>query len=152
MEGIVEATGIYLATLIVGVLSGLVPVINGELFLIGAIKLLADDLPGAIVVAVLMALGQMIAKIILYHAALKTTELGRGKLADKLRAARERIEKWRSKPLAVLAASASLGLPPFYLVTLAAGVLQIRFVTFLWIGIVGRVVRFVAIALLVHLA
>ena len=152
MDAIVEATGIYLATLIVGVLSGLVPIVNGELFLLGAIKLLADDLPGAMVVAMLMAAGQMIAKVLLYHAALKATELGTGKLAEKLRGARTRIEKWKSKPFAVLVASATLGLPPFYLVTLAAGVLQIRFWPFFWIGIAGRVVRFAVLALLIYYA
>lgn len=150
MDGIVEATGIYLATLIIGVLSGLVPVINGELFLLGAIKLLADDVAGALVVALLMAVGQMIAKIVLYQAALTVTELGTGKLAARLRAARERIDRWKNKPLTVLALSATLGLPPFYLVTLACGVLRIRFVPFLWIGLVGRIIRFCALALIIH--
>lgn len=151
MDGIVEAVGIYAATIIVGVLSGLVPVVNGELFMLGAIELLADDdLPGALAIALLMAIGQMIAKVVLYQAARKATDAGTGRIARKLKEARVRVAKWRNKPLTILVLSAVLGLPPFYLVTLAAGILEIRFATFLWIGLLGRVVRFVVLALIIH--
>lgn len=152
MESIVEALGIYGATLVIGVLSGLIPIVNGELFLLGAIRLLADDLPGAIFVAVLMAIGQMIAKIVLYQAARKATDLGTGRFAEKLRKARVKVEKWRSKPLTILFVSAVLGLPPFYLVTLVAGILEVRFVAFLWIGLTGRLIRFIALALIINYA
>lgn len=152
MESIVEAVGIYAATLIVGVLSGLIPIINGELFMLGAIRLLADDLPGALAVAVLMAIGQMIAKIVLYQAARKATDLGTGRFATKLRDARKRVEKWRDKPLLITFVSAVFGLPPFYLVTLVAGILEVRFVAFLWLGITGRLIRFIALALIIHYA
>lgn len=152
MESIVEALGIYGATLVIGVLSGLIPIVNGELFLLGAIRLLADDLPGAIFVAVLMSIGQMIAKIILYQAALKATDLGTGRFAEKLRKARQKVDKWRNKPLSILFLSATLGLPPFYIVTLVAGILEVRFVAFLWIGLTGRLIRFIALALIINYA
>jgi membrane protein YqaA with SNARE-associated domain len=151
MDSIVQALGIYAATLVVGVLSGLIPIVNGELFLIGVI-LATDDPPVALAVAVLMAVGQMIAKIILYKAACKATDLGRGRFAAKLQAARERTEKWKNKPLSVTFISAIFGLPPFYIVTLVAGILKVRFISFLWLGIVGRVIRFVALALIVTYA
>ncbi len=146
----IEATvGIYLATLIVSVLSGLVPVVNGELYLVAAI-LVADDPTIALVLAVLVAVGQMIAKIGLYHAALGATRLGRTtRLGAKLERAQELAQRWRNKPLTVLFVSAVTGLPPFYLVSLLAGVLRIRFVTFVVLGLVGRVIRFVALALVV---
>jgi membrane protein YqaA with SNARE-associated domain len=150
MDGIVEAVGIYAATIVVGVLSGLIPLINGELFLIGSIKLLADDLPGALTVAVLLAIGQMIAKVILYQAACKATGLGTGRFAEKLRRAREKVGKWRNKPLTILFISAVLGLPPFYLVALVAGILEVRFVMFVWLGLLGRTIRFVGLALIIH--
>jgi membrane protein YqaA with SNARE-associated domain len=152
MDGIVEAVGIYAATIVVGVLSGLVPIVNGELFLIGAVKLLAEDVTGALVVAVLLAFGQMTAKVILYHAARRATDLPTGKFAEKLRRARERVGKWRNKPLTILFLSAVLGLPPFYLVTLAAGILKVPFVTFVWLGLVGRVIRFTSLALIINYA
>lgn len=149
IDSIEASVGIYLATLIVSVLSGLVPVVNGELYLVAAI-LVADDPVIALVLAVLVAVGQMIAKIGLYHAALGATRLGRStRLGAKLERAQELAHRWRNKPLTVLFVSAITGLPPFYLVSLLAGVLQIRFVTFVVLGLIGRVIRFVALALVV---
>ncbi len=146
----IEATvGIYLATLIISVLSGLVPVVNGELYLIAAI-VVADDPVVALVLAVIVALGQMIAKIGLYYAARGATELGRStRLGAKLERAQLLARRWQGKPLTLLFVSAVTGLPPFYLVSLLAGLLRIRFGTFLLLGIIGRVIRFVALALIV---
>lgn len=146
----IEATvGIYLATLIVSVLSGLIPLVNGEVYLIAAI-LVAGDPPIALVLALLVAVGQMIAKIGLYYTARGAARLGRkARLGAKLDQAQALAERWRGKPLTVLFVSAVTGLPPFYLVSLLAGVLEIRFGTFVALGLVGRVLRFVALALIV---
>lgn len=148
-DSIEASVGIYLATLIVSVLSGLLPLVNGELYLIAAI-LVAHDPTIALVLAVIVAIGQMIAKIGLYYAARGATELGKKtRLARSLVKARALVERWEGKPLTLLFVSAVIGLPPFYLVSLLAGIVGIRFRTFLLLGIVGRVIRFVAIALLV---
>lgn len=149
MGGMVEALGIYTATLVAGVLTGLIPVLNGELFLLGVVRLCTDDAAGCIALGILMAFGQMIAKVFLYQAARKATNLGRGRFAEKLRLARTKVERWRNKPLTITFVSAVFGLPPFYLVTLAAGILEIRFVAFLWLGIVGRLIRFISLALII---
>lgn len=149
LDSIVAALGIYAGTLVVGVLSGLVPIVNGELFLIGVV-LLTGKLWPAIVLALLVAVGQMIAKIILYKAAEGATGLGKeSRLGKKIEAARAKVEKWRDKPLAITFVSALTGLPPFYIVTLLAGALGVKLRTFLVLGIIGRVVRFVALALIV---
>jgi membrane protein YqaA with SNARE-associated domain len=149
IDSIEASVGIYLATLIISVLSGLVPVVNGELYLIAAI-VVADDPVVALVLAVIVALGQMIAKIGLYYAARGATELGRStRLGAKLERAQLLVERWQGKPLTLLFVSAVTGLPPFYLVSLLAGLLRIRFGTFLLLGIIGRVIRFVALALIV---
>jgi len=149
LESIVTALGIYAGTLVVGVLSGLIPIINGELYLIGVVLLTGKVWP-AIALALLVAAGQMIAKVVLFKAAHGATELGKdSKLGRKIEKARVKVDKWREKPLAVTFVSAITGLPPFYVVTLLAGALGVRFSTFMVLGIIGRVVRFVAIALIV---
>ena len=149
IDSIEASVGIYLATLIVSVLSGLVPVVNGELYLIAAI-VVAGDPTIALVLAVIVAIGQMIAKIGLYFAARGATELGRStRLGAKLERAQLLVERWRNKPLTLLSISAVTGLPPFYLVSLVAGVVRIRFGVFLVLGLAGRVIRFVALALIV---
>jgi len=149
IDSIEASVGIYLATLIISVLSGLVPVINGELYLIAAILVAGDPVVG-LVLAVIVAVGQMIAKIVLYYAARGAGALGRStRLGAKLERAQLLMERWRNKPLTLLFVSAVTGLPPFYLVSLLAGIVGIRFTTFLLLGLVGRVIRFVALALLV---
>ena len=149
IDSIEASFGIYLATLIISVLSGLVPVVNGELYLIAAI-LVADDPVVAIALALIVAVGQMIAKIGLYYTARGATELGRRtRLAAKLERAQLLVARWRGKPLTLLFLSAVTGLPPFYLVSLLAGILGIRFGAFLLLGLLGRAIRFVAIALAV---
>lgn len=149
VDSIVAALGIYAGTLVVGVLSGLIPIINGELFLVGVVLLTGRPGP-AIVLALLVAIGQMIAKFVLYKMAHGATGLKKeSRFAKKLEAAKSKVEKWKDKPLAITFVSALTGLPPFYIVTLLAGALGVRFSTFLILGIIGRVVRFVALALLV---
>ena len=152
MESLLEATGVYVGTLLVGILSGLVPVVNSELFIAVAIRLFLLDggLLGVIAVGLLMALGEMIAKVGLYQAAQRGSELASGKLAVQLARARARVDKWRSKPLSILFISGVVGLPPFYLIALVAGLLRIRFTTFLWVGMVGRTIRFVGLAVMVY--
>jgi membrane protein YqaA with SNARE-associated domain len=153
----IEATlGLAGATLVAGVLSGLIPVVNGELYLVGAV-LLTGDVWSALALAVLLSIGQMIAKAILYQAARKATTAAvtgtkKGRIATKLEQARERVAKWKNKPLTILFLSSTTGLPPLYLVTLVAGMMEIRFRTFMIIGITGRIIRFVIIALITYLA
>lgn len=149
VDSLVAALGIYAAALVIGVLSGLVPLINGEVALI-VVVLATGKLGPALALAVLVAAGQMIAKIVLYQTARGASELRPdSKLGRRIAHARERIARWNDKPLLVTFVSAITGLPPFYLVTLLAGALGVRFRTFLVLGIIGRVVRFVAIALIV---
>jgi len=149
IDSIEASVGIYLATLIVSVLSGLLPLVNGEVYLIAAI-LVAGDPTIALVLALLVAVGQMIAKVGLYYTARGAARLGRStRLGHRLEQAQALAERWRGKPLTVLFVSAVTGLPPFYLVSLLAGVLRIRFGTFVVLGLVGRVLRFGALALVV---
>jgi membrane protein YqaA with SNARE-associated domain len=148
VDSLVGALGIYAATLVAGVASGLIPVINGELYLIGVV-LLAPSTLAAVALALLLSVGTMVAKIILYQTARGATQLGHGRVARGLERARSRMERWREKPLIVTFVSSITGLPPFYLVTLAAGMLEIPLWTFVGLGFVGRVIRFVTIALIV---
>jgi membrane protein YqaA with SNARE-associated domain len=52
------------------------------------------------------------------------------------------MTRWEQKPYFVYAASASLGLPPLYLTTFAAGAMKINFTLFCLIGFAGRLLRF----------
>lgn len=141
---------IYLGTFAVAAISGVVPIVNAELYLIGLVFAIGG-IPEALLLAVLLAAGQMIGKGVIYHTARSATRFGARrtpKLAAKLERARVRVERWRSKPLSVTFLSASVGLPPLYLVSLLAGILEIRFRAFLLVGFAGRTLRFGTIGVL----
>jgi membrane protein YqaA with SNARE-associated domain len=137
--------GLYLGTYVVCLLAGLIPLINAEVYLVG-VTLWAVRSPAQLpAIVVLASLGQMTAKVILYYTAAGAMRLPRGRYQARLEAARDRIERWRHRPLWVLAVSSTLGLPPFYLVSLAAGAMRIRMRTFLAIGTAGRLVHFAVV-------
>lgn len=151
-EDLLAMLGMYGGTFVVAIISGLVPVVNLELILIGLVRLAVGDASQLPMLVVLAAAGQMVAKIVLYHASRGMLELPRGRYRDKIIAARARLEQWRSRPYLVYALSASLGLPPFYLTVLAAGALAIRLHAFLLIGLAGRLVRFAVLVALAWMA
>jgi membrane protein YqaA with SNARE-associated domain len=141
-ESLLATCGLYAGTFIVCLLAGLIPLINAEIYLVG-LTLWAIKSPAPLPAIVLLAaLGQMTAKLILYYAAAGAFELPRGRYKAHIEAARARMEKWRGKPLWLIAISSTVGLPPFYLVSLGAGALKVRLRTFLTIGMIGRVVHF----------
>jgi membrane protein YqaA with SNARE-associated domain len=115
--------------------SSLVPLVNAELLLIG----LAVATPGAAPLLVLvMAAGQMVGKSVLF--------LGGGRLTRT--ALEGRLTRWRldgrtrRAGAPIVGISAFTGLPPFYLVSVAAPALGVRFPSFLALGLAGRLLRF----------
>lgn len=135
------SAGLFFAALSGAVVSSLVPFVNAELLLLG----LALAAPAAApMLAVVVAVGQMAGKSALF--------LGARRVSESALAAR--LERWRLNgrgrvaggPLVGL--SALTGLPPFYLLSIAAPALGVRFRTFLVMGLAGRLLRFGALVLL----
>jgi membrane protein YqaA with SNARE-associated domain len=127
------------------VLSGLIPFVNAELYLLAASAAAPRELAIPLVLAA--TAGQMTAKACMYGA-------GRG----VVRLPGERMKRWvveaenraRDKPVTgggVVFLSAASGLPPFYVVSIACGVLRFRFGLFLLLGFLGRFIRFGAVVL-----
>jgi membrane protein YqaA with SNARE-associated domain len=126
------------------VVSSLVPFVNAELLLIG----LAVASPAAApLLVVVMAAGQMVGKSVLF--------LGGGRLTRSTvesRLARWRLDsRTRRTRAPLIAISAFTGLPPFYLVSIAAPALGVSFRTFLAVGLAGRLLRFGALVALPQL-
>lgn len=145
LDSVGAELGIYLGTFLYCFVAGLIPVVNAELCIIGIAAVVASPAPLPAVV-VLAAAGQMVAKVLLYFAALGAVSLPTGRYQKKLQRARAWVSRWRERPKLVLWASAITGLPPFYVISLLAGALEIRLRTFCIIGMSGRVIRFAAIA------
>ncbi len=121
------------------VVGGVLPWVNAELVLLAAAVLLPREALVPLVLA--CALGQMCAKASLYG----ITRWAPERLPKRARAALARVERYRERP-ALLAAAVFFGsavsVPPFYLVTLASGVLRVPFVLFALAGLGGTAARY----------
>lgn len=137
---------VCLTTFAVCVAGAIIPVINTEIYLLSAVAL---SPPGYLVPLVLTAtLGQMVGKVAMFYG-------GRGVLRIKQERVRRGVEKLRSmlehRPWtsrAVLFSSATVGLPPLYVMSVACGTIGMSVITFFVIGMVGRLLHFAAIALI----
>jgi membrane protein YqaA with SNARE-associated domain len=138
-EEIVTRLGIPLATFVWCMTSGVFPIVNAEIFLVGVAAVTPSSRLWVLVV--LATAGQMIAKSFMYLVGRGVFRLPLGKGKLNLEAARERVARWRNKDLLVFVSAAS-GLPPFYLTSIAAGTLRFPFARFFGFGLAGRVVRF----------
>jgi membrane protein YqaA with SNARE-associated domain len=128
----------------------LLPFVNTELYLIGASALAPRGMWVPLVVA--GTVGAMAGKVLLYFAGRGVVKLPRGRVARGLASVQTRLEE---RPLAgklLFLASATAGIPPFYVTTVAAGAVKMNFAFFVVAGFLGRLVRFTAIVLLPQLA
>jgi membrane protein YqaA with SNARE-associated domain len=143
-----------------GVISAIVPVANAEAYVIGS---QVSAVAGLIPIAVGVGIGQMFGKLVLFFSVRKGKELpfvrhrreeARREPVSRARARfRHRVaqllelvgqKRW-GLPIVLLAAV--VGLPPLYAVALLAGATAMRGVWFALVVLVGRVSRFVLLAL-----
>lgn len=128
-------------------ISALVPVVNAEAYLIG-LGALAHS-PQLWLLTAVAAAGQMCGKLIFYYAGRGGLEwswlkkrIESGRWQEQLLKWRERVGRRRAAPLLLVGASATVGLPPFAVVSMLAGVLKVSPVIFLLTGFAGRFARF----------
>lgn len=137
-------------TFAVCVAGAIVPVINTEIYLLSAVALSPPSYLAPLVVAA--TLGQMVGKVAMFYG-------GRGVLRIRHERVRSGVAKLRgtleNRPWtarAVLFSSATVGLPPLYVMSVACGTIGMGVVTFFTIGTAGRLIHFAAVALLPHYA
>lgn len=119
---------------------GVLPVLNAEVYIVAA----GAKAPAEWAVPIILAatVGQMVGKSVTYW-------LGRGSLTLPWPSVTRRIEEARAVAVkyekaegAVTFLSAVVGLPPFYLVSVAAGVVNMPFAKYLLLGTLGRLIHF----------
>jgi membrane protein YqaA with SNARE-associated domain len=143
-----------------GVISAVVPVVNAEAYVIAS---QVSHAAGPVPVAIGIGIGQTIGKLLLFLG------VRRGKDFPFVRHRRERLRtrpagRVRVRTRAILAAllalvgqkrwglpivfiAAVVGIPPLYAVALLAGATQMRALWFGLVVLVGRIARFVLVAL-----
>jgi membrane protein YqaA with SNARE-associated domain len=146
-------------TLWYSALSALIPVFNIELYLVG----LVSQQPQLQwwLLGLAAAVGQLSGKTLFYLAGRgslrlpgwlhgRTTGRGEGRWSRWLQRLHDRFHRTaRHRPrwtVAVLLASASIGVPPFAATALIAGLAEVPLPAFLATGLIGRFARFSAIA------
>jgi membrane protein YqaA with SNARE-associated domain len=147
--------GIYVAMFLFAILSGVFPLANSEAAMIALGAASTYSVPKLIVLAVVAALGQAVTHASLYLSARGLANAGakrRPKLEARIAKAREIGARWQKSELLMIALGATVGIPPQVVVALFAGVIGIRFRTFVSIDVAGRIARFATIVLVAHLA
>ncbi|NIP78469.1 MAG: hypothetical protein GWM90_04400 [Gemmatimonadetes bacterium] len=125
------------------VIAGFTPLVNAELFLLAvAIGLEPACAPAVIVAA---AVGQMTAKLVWYEAGAGLVRLGPGRMRDRVERARARVAAHRHMGGPFVLTSAVTGIPPFFAVSIASGVVAFGPARFMALGLVGRLVRFTVV-------
>jgi membrane protein YqaA with SNARE-associated domain len=128
----------------------LIPLINTEVYLIGAAALT----PRALWVPLVLAgtVGAMAGKVLLYFAGRGVVRLPRGRVKAGLERVQARMEGRPRTAALLYLASATAGVPPFYLTTIAAGAVEMNFAFFLIAGFAGRLLRFGVVVMIPDLA
>lgn len=124
--------------------SGLIPIINAELLVLGGV--VAVDTPAMVVLVVVVAsLGQMVAKVAMFAGAGQATRfLGPSKMA-KLETYKAKVEAHPNIVFLVFISSL-IGLPPLYVISILAGALDMVLWQFFVAGLLGRLLRFGVLA------
>ncbi len=146
--------GIYVAMFLFAILSGVFPLANSEAALIALGAGSSYGGPKLVVLAVIVALGQSVTHAVVYQSARGLSKVGakkRPRLEARIAKARELGARWQKSELLMIALGATVGIPPQVLVAMFAGVVGIRFRTFVAIDVAGRIARFTTIVLVAHL-
>lgn len=137
----VARLGIPLASFCVSLVSALVPLVNAEAYLAFATLVFPRESLSAVVL--LVTAGQVTGNVALYHVGSGALRLPLVRGDGRLERVRAALEGGRSSLIVFV--SALTGLPSFYLVSLASGVLRLRLPRYVLWGSLGRLVRFTAL-------
>ena len=140
------AGGCYILALV----SALVPWVNAEVLMLAALPFARSPLHLALLVA-LMTLGQMTGKSAMYWCSRRAALRPTLRMRDAMARWKARLDRHPRSALGLVLVSAAVGIPPFYMVSIVAGALNIAFGRFLVVGTFGRLVHFAALALVPQL-
>lgn len=139
-QALAAALGLPLATLAYSFVGGFVPLFNIEAYLV-VVSSVTSGIELA-VIAGMAGIGQMAAKSLVYGAGRGTLSLSLGRYEERREEVIDRLEEREGSTGVLVFVSALVGLPPFYVVSGAAGALAIPYPWFLLAGTAGSLLRF----------
>jgi membrane protein YqaA with SNARE-associated domain len=140
---------IVLGTFVYCIGSAIIPVLHAEAYLVSASLLLPTGLDWPLVIAA--TAGQMIGKVGMYGAGRGALRIPGERMQRRIAQATARYGNRKDLGNGLIFVSAASGLPPFYIVSVAAGMLRLPLPGFIVFGALGRFLRFAVAVFLPHL-
>jgi uncharacterized membrane protein YdjX (TVP38/TMEM64 family) len=128
-----------------GVASALVPWLYAEVLMLSVLPFARSPTAISLVVAAITA-GQMTGKYLVYMTVRRTGRPMTGRVADVFDRWQRRIAAHPVLAVSVVFGSALIGVPPFFMVSMAAGAAGMALSRFLVAGTAGRFLHFGAVA------
>ena len=144
LDFVAHSPHFYLGTFVVALLSGVVPVVNIEVYLV-AVGSLSQASP--VRVTILVTLGQMLGKCLLYLSGRGLINLSFWPSWKSLEKTRDALDRNKGRTEGLVFMSALTGLPPFFALSVLAGVVKMPILRFLTPGTLGRGLRFALVLL-----
>ncbi|MBV8762223.1 MAG: hypothetical protein JO257_33335 [Deltaproteobacteria bacterium] len=144
---LLASLGMYGASLAIALIAGVFPLASLEVFLVGLSAIKHPSVGQLAICCLLGAFGHQVAKTITYFAGEGALE--NEKMKPRIEKLRVRIAKWDRYPHGILFLAATVGLPPMYLIGfIAHPLMNIRFWRFTLLTFVGRVGRYMFLAVI----
>lgn len=141
---------LWLTTFAFCVAGSIIPFLNTEIYLL-SVSALA---PRAFLVPLVIAatVGQMVGKVAMFYGGRGVLRLPSERVRRGVLALRARLEGRPRLAGAILFSSATVGVPPLYLMSIACGSVGMGLASFVVIGTVGRLIHFGVVALVPQVA
>jgi len=127
--------------------SAVVPWVNAEVLVL-SLPAMAESRAQLVLLILVATVGQMAGKCIVYWVGRRGAAAASGRILRAMQHWRARAAASPCSPVAFVAASSLVGIPPFYVMSALAGALKMRLDSFLIAGTLGRLIRFTALVLL----
>jgi membrane protein YqaA with SNARE-associated domain len=137
---------LWLTTFAVCVAGAIIPFLNTEVYLLSVSALSPRAFVWPLVAAA--TLGQMAGKVAMFYAGRGVLRIRSRRLHLGVGKVRARLENRPRAARLLLFSSATVGIPPLYLMAVACGTVGMGVVSFFLIGSVGRLIHFAVVALL----
>ena len=140
-DALLSTFGLYGGALVISFIAGLFPLVSIEVFLVGVSAWAHPSAGDYVLLVLISAFGHQVAKTITYYAGAGALE--RGKVKTSVEKFKARIERWNRRPKLVMFLGATFGLPPLLLLGfIAHPIMNMRFVPFTVICVIGRILRY----------
>lgn len=137
---------LWLTTFGVCVVGSIIPLVNTEIYVISVSALSPSEFVLPLVLAA--SCGQMAGKVAMFYAGRGILRMRSDKIRARVAAVRAKLEARPSIAGITLFSSATVGLPPLYVVSIACGTVGMSLLPFIMIGFVGRVIHFAVVAII----